>query len=224
MQFYQALTVLFKRELLLAFRQFNEVLNSLLFFILVCSLFPLAMTPEATTLIAIGPGIIWVAALLATLLSLNRLFRVDYLDGSLEQLLLSPHPLSGLVLAKIIAHWLLTGLPLVIIAPVFALLLHLPNEVMKPLWLSLLLGTPLLSLIGAFGAALTVNLRNAGLLLALLIFPLYVPILIFGAGAVTGALAGLGYAGQLAWLAALLIGGITLLPIATAAALRMSIT
>lgn len=224
MQFYQALIALFKRELLLAFRQLHDLLNSLLFFILVCSLFPLSMTPDINILIAIGPGIIWVAALLASLLSLNRLFRIDYLDGSLEQLLLSPYPLSGLVFAKIMAHWLLTGLPLVIIAPLFALSLHLPTEVIKPLCLSLLLGTPLLSLIGAFGAALTVNLRNAGLLLALLVFPLYVPVLIFGAGAITGTLAGLGYAGQLAWLGALLIGGMTLLPMATAAALRVSFT
>lgn len=222
MQSYQALIAIFTRELLLAFRQFHDLLNSLLFFILVCSLFPLSITPETATLVAIGPGIIWVAALLASLLSLNRLFRVDYLDGSLEQLLLSPYPLSGLVFTKIMAHWLLTGLPLVIIAPLFALLLHFPHETIKPLCLSLLLGTPLLSLIGAFGAALTVNLRNASLLLALLIFPLYVPVLIFGAGAVTGTLAGLGYAGQLAWLGALLIAGMTLLPIATASALRLS--
>jgi heme exporter protein B len=218
----RALNAVFKRELLVSFRHYHEVLNSLLFFILVCSLFPLAITPDPSILVAIGPGIIWVAALLASLLSLNRLFRTDYLDGSLEQLLLSPYPLHGLVLAKIAAHWLLTGLPLVIIAPLFALLLHLPNEVIKPLLISLLLGTPLLSLIGAFGSALTVTLRNAGLLLALLIFPLYIPVLIFGAGSLTGVLVGLGYLAQLTWLAALLVAGITLLPFAIAAALRIS--
>lgn len=218
----KALAGLFKRELLLTYRQLSEILNSLLFFILICSLFPLAITPEANILTTIGAGIMWVAALLATLLGLNRLFRADYLDGTLEQLLLSQHPLSLLVLIKVFAHWLVMGLPLVMLAPIFALQLHLPENIILPLVFSLLLGTPLLSLIGALGAALTVSVRNAELLLALLIFPLYIPVLIFGAGTVGGALAGIGYAGQLAWLAALLVLGITLLPFAISAALRIS--
>ena len=183
----KALAGIFKREFLLSYRQMSEVSYSLLFFMLICSLFPLAITPEPKVLIQIAPGILWVAALLATLLNLPRLFRADYLDGTLEQLLLSHHPLSLLILAKVMAHWLVTGLPLVLIAPILALLLHLPGLAFGPLVVSLLLGTPVLSLVGALGAALTVNVYNAGLLLALLIFPLYIPILIFGAGTIGGA-------------------------------------
>lgn len=218
----KALLALFRREALLACRQLSEMLNPLLFFILVCTLFPLAITPDEHILLTLAPGIIWVSALLANLLSLHRLFRLDYLDGSLIQLLMSPYPLSLLVLVKIVAHWLTTGLPLLIIAPLLALVFHLPGQAMIPLLAGLVLGTPLLMLIGALGSALTVGLQNAGLLLALLIFPLYVPVLIFGAGAVVGAVAGFGYAGQLAWLGALLVLGITLLPTAIAAALRIS--
>lgn len=218
-----ALIALFRRELLITYRHLGEVLNSWLFFILICSLFPLAITPDTKVLVNIAAGIIWVAALLATLLTVNRLFRADYLDGSLEQLLMSPYSLSMLVLVKIVAHWLITGLPLAVMAPLLGLLFHLPSEALWPLVFSLLLGTPILSLIAALGAALTVNIRNAGLLLALLIFPLYVPVLIFGAGAVTGAMSGLACAGQLAWLGALLVAGLTTLPIAIAATLRITV-
>lgn len=211
------------RDSLLAYRRGSETLNPLLFFIIVVTLFPLAVTPEIATLALIGPGIVWVAALLATLLSLPSLFHSDFDDGTLEQLLLSPYPLSMLVSAKILAHWLVTGLPLIIIAPLLALFLHLSVPAIGILMLSLLLGTPTLSLMGAIGAGLTVGLRHGGVLLALIILPLYVPILIFGAGAVINAMAGAPVQGQLAMLAAFLMLAITLAPLASAGALRVCV-
>jgi heme exporter protein B len=212
-----------QRELLLAYRQRGELLNPLIFFTMVITLFPLTLNPSPKLLQTLAPGIIWVAALLACLLSLDRLFQTDAQDGSLEQLLLSPHPLSVLVLTKVFAHWLVTGLPLVILALLLGVMLNLPSSGLNCLVASLALGTPLLSLIGAIGAAFTVRLRHGGMLLALLVLPLYIPILIFGASAVTMASVGLSVTGQLAWLGALLMLGLCLSPVTIAAALRVGI-
>lgn len=223
MRYWLVFRALVARDVLLAYRRRGETFNPLLFFILVVALFPLAVTPEMATLTVVGPGIIWVAALLATLLSLDNLFHSDFDDGALEQLLLSPYPLSMLVSAKILAHWLVTGLPLVIAAPLLALLLHLSTHAIEILLLSLLLGTPVLSLIGAIGAGLTVGLRHGGVLLALIILPLYVPVLIFGAGAVINAMTGAPVQGQLIMLAAFLVLAVTLAPLASAGALRVCV-
>ncbi len=211
-----------RRDLKLGIRKRTELLNPLLFFVLVVSLFPLGVGPGPKMLATIAPGIIWVAALLATLLSMERLFRSDFEDGALEQLLLSPHPLALLVLAKVLAHWLITGLPLILVAPLLGVLLHLPTEAIQTLPLTLLLGTPVLSLIGAIGVALTVALRRGGVLLTLLVLPLYVPVLIFGSAAVAAAADGLPISGQLALLGAMLALALTLSPFATAAGLRIS--
>lgn len=170
----------------------------------------------------IAPGVIWIAALLATLLSMERLFRSDFEDGALEHLLLSPHSLPLLVLAKVLAHWLVAGLPLILVAPFLGVLLHLPSEAIGVLPVALLLGTPVLSLIGAIGVGLTVGLRRGGVLLTLLILPLYVPVLIFGSSAVMAATSGLPTSGQLALLGAMLALALTLSPFATAAGLRIS--
>jgi heme exporter protein B len=195
----------------------------LLFFILVVSLFPLGIGPSPQLLATIAPGVIWVAALLATLLSMERLFRSDFEDGALEHLLLSPHSLPLLVLAKVSAHWLVTGLPLLLVSPLLGVLLQLPASAIRALPLTLLLGTPALSLIGAIGVALTVSLRRGGVLLTLLVLPLYVPVLIFGTAAVAAAGAGLPTTGQLALLGALLALALTLAPLATAAGLRIGV-
>ncbi len=180
------------RDLKLALRSRAELGVQLLFYVIVASLFPLATTPERNTLASIGPGVLWVAALLASLLSLPRLFAGDHADGTLEQIALSPYPLVALVAGKIIAHWLTTGLPVVLIAPLLGLQYALSGEALAVLVATLLIGTPILSLLGAIGAALTLGLRSSGSLLALLILPLYVPVLIFGAGAVDAARTGLG--------------------------------
>lgn len=219
----QAWLALLRRDLLLAFRFRGEIANPLIFFVLVASLFPLASGAESGVLRTLAPGVIWVAALLATLLSLDQLFRADYEDGSLEQLLLTPHPLSLLVLARIVAHWLVTGLPLLLIAPLLGVMLQLPPAAREALLLGLLLGTPVLSAVGAIGAALTVSLRRGGILLSLLILPLYIPVLIFAASAVDAAGAGLPVAGQMYLLAGLAVGALTLAPPAAAAALRISL-
>lgn len=211
-----------QRELRLSIRRRNDWLNPPLFFILVVTLFPLGVGPGPQTLALIAPGVIWVAALLATLLSLERLFRDDFDDGSLEQMLLSPHPLSLLVLAKLLAHWLVTGLPLVLISPLLGVLLHLPASGILALPLSLLIGTPALVLIGAIGVALTVSLRRGGILLTLLVLPLYIPVLIFGTAAVVAAAQELPIGGQLALLGALLTLALPLAPLAIAAGLRVS--
>ena len=213
---------LLQRDLQIAIRKRSELLNPILFFILVVSLFPLGIGPEPRLLGEIAPGIIWVAALLATLLSMERLFRSDFEDGALEHLLLSPHALSLLALAKVLAHWLVTGLPLILVSPLLGVLLHLPAEAIRVLPLTLLLGTPILSLLGAVGVALTVGLRRGGVLLTLLVLPLYVPVLIFGTAAVAAARAGLPVSGQLALLGAMLALALTLSPLATAAGLRIS--
>lgn len=218
-----AFFAIIRRDLLLALRRRAEMANPLLFFVLVVTLFPLAVGAQPNLLRAIAPGVIWVAALLAALLSLDSLFRSDFEDGSLEQMLLSPHSLSVLVLGKIIAHWLITGLPLLVIAPLLALFLGLPERAMGTLWLTLILATPLLSLIGAIGVALTVGLRRGGMLLSLLVLPLYIPALIFASNAVDRAASGLPVTAQLNILSAMLLLALVLTPLPTAAALKMSV-
>lgn len=210
------------RDLLLAARRRSDVLTALAFFIIVVSLFPLGLGPEPNLLRRIAPGIIWVAALLASMLSLVRLFAADYADGTLEQMLLSAAPLGVIVLGKVTAHWLVSGLPLVLIAPVLALQFDLPQESMGVLTLSLLAGTPVLSLIGAIGAGLTLGLRGGGVLLSLLVLPLYIPVLIIGTGAVDMAEAGLGGEAHFLLLAATVVVAGAVAPWAIAAALRIS--
>jgi heme exporter protein B len=219
----KAITCLLRRDLTIALRRSTDILTPLVFFIIVVSLFPLGLGPEPSVLRTIGPGVIWVAALLATMLSLNRLFANDFVDGTLEQMVLSPHPLTVLVLTKVTAHWALTGLPLVLISPLLALQMHLPPPAMGTLILSLLLGTPVLSLLGAVGAALTLGLRGGGVLVSLLVLPLYTPILIFGAGAVAGVMAGIDIEAHFSLLGAFLALAVTFAPWAAAAALRVSL-
>ncbi|MBC2729580.1 MAG: heme exporter protein CcmB [Thiobacillus sp.] len=211
------------RDVLLAMRRRADVATTLFFFVIVASLFPLGVGPEPKLLRAMAPGILWVAALLASMLSLGRLFDADYADGSLEQLMLAPEPLALVVIGKVMAHWLISGLPLVLIAPVIALQFDLPADSLGTLLLALLLGTPLLSLIGAIGAALTVGVRGGGVLVSLLVLPLYVPVLVFGAGAVDASATGMDASGHLSILGALLLLGMVLAPWATAAALRISL-
>ncbi|HKO88142.1 MAG TPA: heme exporter protein CcmB [Burkholderiales bacterium] len=218
-----SIQALARRDLLLAFRQRADVLTTLLFFVLVCSLFPLGVGADPRLLQDIGPGVMWVAALLAAMLALNRLFAIDHADGSLEQILLAPQPLSVLVMAKIAAHWLSTGLPLVLIAPLLGLQYGLPAEALWVLTVSLLLGTPVLSLVGAIGASLTLGLRGGGALVSLLVLPLYVPVLIFGASAVEASASGLAYDAQLSLLGAFLLFALVFSPWATAAALKISL-
>jgi len=211
------------RDLLLVMRQRSDLVTNLFFFVIVVSLFPLGVGPESTILTIIAPGVVWVAALLASMLSLGRLFANDYADGTLEQLLVSPHPLSLLVLGKVLAHWLTTGVPLVCVAPLLGMQFGLPVEGLTVLMVSLLLGTPVLSLIGAIGAALTLGVRGGGVLVSLLVLPLYIPVLIFGAGAVDATLSGLGGEAHLSLLAAILVLSACFTPWATAAALRISL-
>ena len=213
-----------KRDLLLAFRHRGELANPLLFFLMIVTLFPLGVSPEVVLLRKIAPGVIWIAALLAALFSLESLFRSDFEDGALEQMLLSPQPLAVLVLAKVLAHWLVSGLPMLLMAPLLGLLLAMPDPAIAALELTLAIGTPLLSLIGAIGVALTVGLRRGGVLLTLLIMPLYIPVLIFATNAVTAAAAGMPIAGQIYFLASLLVLALTLAPLAIAAALRISVS
>ncbi len=218
--FFQVL----KRDLILAFRHRGEIANPLLFFVIVVTLFPLGVGPAPSVLEIIAPGIIWVAALLSAMLSLDGMFRSDFEDGSLEQITLSHHPLSVLVLAKILAHWLITGLPLLFVAPLLGVLLYLPTEAMVTLVATLALGTPILSLVGAIGMGLTVGLKRGGVLLSLLVLPLYIPVLIFGSMAVNEAAAGLPVDGYLYILGALLMLTLALSPMATAASTRISIS
>lgn len=207
----------------MALRRRSDTLTPLVFFIMVTSLFPLAVGPEPDTLRIIAPGVIWVAALLAALLSLDHLFLSDYRDGTLEQLILAPFPLMLIVVAKTASHWLLTGVPLILMAPIIALQFDLPRDSIVILVLSLLLGTPVLSLIGATGAALTLGLRRSGVLIALLVLPLTIPLLVFGAGAVEASIGGLRANAHLSLLGALLIIAGLFAPWATAAALRISL-
>lgn len=224
MSWARAFIALARRDLTVAFRRRAEMANPLLFFVLVVTLFPLGVGAEANLLAKIAPGVVWVAALLAALLSLDGIFRPDFEDGTLEQLVLSAHPVPILVLAKVTAHWLITGLPLLLAAPLLALFLGLPEAAMGALLASLLLGTPVLSLVGSIGVALTVGLRKGGMILSLLVLPLYVPVLIFGASAVNTASMSLPIAAQLYIMAAFLTLAATLAPIATGAALKVSLS
>ena len=211
------------RDLKLALRSRAELGVQLLFYVIVVSLFPLATTPERNLLATMGPGVLWVAALLASLLSLPRLFAADHADGTLEQIALSPYPLEALVSGKILAHWLTTGLPVALMAPLLGLQYYMDGESLAVLMAALLIGTPILSLLGAIGAALTLGLRAGGSLLALLILPLYVPVLIFGAGAVDAARAGLGVTANLSLLGAGLLLAVVAAPFAAAAAVRIAL-
>lgn len=212
-----------KRDLRLAVRSRTELGVQLLFYVIVVSLFPLATTPERTLLATMGPSVLWVAALLASLLSMHRLFATDHADGALEQIALSPYPLPALVSGKIIAHWLTTGLPVVVLTPLAGLQYHLEGEGLAVLVAGLLIGTPILSLLGAIGAALTLGLRGGGGLLALLVLPLCVPVLIFGAGAVDAVHAGLGAGANLSLLGAGLAFAIVGAPFVAAAAVRIAL-
>jgi len=218
----KAFYYLLLRDMRLALRSRHELANPLIFFVLVVTLFPLAVMPTTERLQEMAPGVIWVAALLSVLLSLDRLFKQDYEDGSLDQLMLSPNPLVILVLAKVAAHWLMTGLPLVIIAPLLGVFMQLQSESVIVLIWSLLLGTPVLSLIGAIGVSLTVAVNRGGVLLSLIVLPLYIPVLIFGANAIDVAGDGMSVRGQLFFLGAVLVLAISLAPLATAIALRIT--
>jgi len=213
-----------KKDLQLAFRQRAEIVNPLLFFLIVITLFPLAIGPEPGLLARMAPGIIWVAALLSTMLGLDKIFRDDYHDGSLEQLIASSYPLPLTVLAKVCAHWVITGLPLVLMTPVFALLLNLDSQSLVATVLTLLLGTPLLSFIGAIGAGLTVGLQKGGILMSLLVLPLYIPVLIFATSAIDTSSMSLDYSGQLAILGAMLVVAIMSAAIAISSALKVSVS
>lgn len=212
-----------KRDLLLAVRRQADVLTTLFFFIIVVSLFPLSVGPEMNMLRTMAPGVVWVAALLASMLSLGRMFSNDYLDGTLEQMLLSPQSLSLLVLGKASAHWLVTGVPLVLMAPILGIQYDLPGEALLVLTAALLLGTPVLSLIGAIGAALTLGLRGGGVLVSLLVLPLYIPVLIFGAGAVEANMSGMEFDAHLSLIGAFLLVSGVFAPWAAASALRVSL-
>ncbi len=218
-----AFLTLVARDLRLAFRQGGDAAMVIAFFVLTVVLFPFGVGPEPELLQRIAPGIVWVTALLAALLSLERLFQADYEDGSLEALALLPLPLEAQVLAKCLAHWLVTGLPLIIVAPLLGLLMHLDSAGYWPLILSMALGTPILSLIGAIGAALSLGARRGGVLLSLLVLPLYIPVLIFGVAAVESEIAGFGARPHLLLLAALLVLAAGLVPFAAAAALRLAL-
>ncbi len=218
----QAFSFLLKRDLIIAFRNRSEFFNPILFFIMVITLFPLAVGTDTVLLARIASGIIWVAALLSSMLSLDSMFRSDFEDGTLEQLVLSAHPISILVLAKVCSHWLVTGLPLLLISPLLAMMLGMPNDAMGIMLLTILLGTPVLSLIGAIGVALTIGLKKGGIILSLLVLPLYVPVLIFAASAIDVTVGGFDASAQISMLLAFLFLAISLSPLATAAALKMS--
>ncbi len=216
------LTLVIRRDLVLAMRRRSDVLTTLIFFVMVVSLFPLGVGPELDMLRQMAPGVVWVAALLASMLSLGRMFSADYLDGTLEQMMLVPQSLSMLVLGKILAHWMVSGLPLVLMAPVLGLQFDMSAEALWVLILGLLLGTPILSMIGAVGAALTLGLRGGGVLVSLLVLPLCIPVLIFGAGAVEAVASGMNVAAHLSLLGALLLLALVFTPWVTAQALRIS--
>ncbi|BBJ24215.1 heme exporter protein B [Candidatus Nitrotoga sp. AM1P] len=217
------LSLVIRRDLVLAMRRRADVLTTLIFFVIVVSLFPLGVGPEMDMLRKMAPGVVWVAALLASMLSLGRMFSADYLDGTLEQMMLVPQSLSVLVLAKILAHWMVSGLPLVIMAPVLGLQFDMPAQALWVLIAALLLGTPILSMIGAVGAALTLGLRGGGALVSLLVLPLCIPVLIFGAGAVEAVVSGTSVGSHLSLLGALLVMALVFTPWVTALALRISV-
>lgn len=215
---------LLKRDLLLAMRRRSDIFTVLFFFIIVVSIFPLGISFEQAVLQKIAPGVVWVAALLASTLALERIFANDYADGTLEQMLLTPQPLSVLVFAKTLAHWLLTGLPLVLIAPLAGLQYHLSASTIGTMMLVLLIGTPILSMVGAIGAALTLGLRGGGILISLLVLPLYIPVLVYGAGAIEAAMQGdVSLQPYYLLLSAFLLLALVFTPWATAASLRISV-
>lgn len=219
----KAFRAILARDLRLALRQGMDSVMVLAFFVIAVVLFPLGVGPEPNILARMAPGVIWVAALLSVLLSLDRLFQADFEDGSLEQMALGPAPLEVVVLAKVLAHWLVTGLPLIIAAPILAILLNMPTDGFGLLVLALLLGTPVLNLIGALGAALVLGARRGGVLLALLILPLFIPVLIFGVGGIEAAIGGFAARAPLMLLGAMLAGALALCPWGAAAALRQAI-
>ena len=219
---FALLILVVRRDLVLAMRRRADVLTTLFFFVMVVSLFPLGVGPEMDMLRKMAPGVLWVAALLASMLSLGRLFSADYLDGTLEQMMLAPQSLSVLVLGKMIAHWMVSGLPLVLMTPVLGLQFDMSVQAIGVLMLSLMLGTPILSMVGAIGAALTLGLRGGGVLLSLLVLPLCIPVLIFGTGAVQAVSSGLNVSPHLSLMGALLVLALTFTPWVTAQALRIS--
>jgi len=219
-----AFAALLRRDFLLAYRRRAELLQPLVFLLVVTTLFPLGVGPSPQLLANIAPGVIWIAALLASVLSLDSLFRSDFEDGTLEQMVLSGQSLALIALARTVAHWLVAGLPIVLLSPLLAMWMNLPDEGVPVLIKSLAIGTPVLSLIGAIGGALTVSLKRGGQLLSLLVFPLYIPLLILATSAVSAAVADLPYTGQLGLMLSGLIGALTLAPFATAAALKLSLT
>lgn len=220
----RALLTIIQRDLLVAFRRRAELMNPILFYVIVVTLFPLGVSPDKNFLSQLAPGVVWVAALLAALISMESIFRQDFDDGSIEQLFLSQHPPTLLIFGKVIAHWLITGLPMLVIVPIMALLLYIPSQAIPTLFVTVLLGTPILSLIGAIGVALTAGLRGGGVLLGLLVLPLYIPVLIFASGAVSAAIDGLASSGQLAMLGAGLILALILAPLAISASLKISMS
>ena len=220
----KAFSVILWRDLMLSMRHPSEIINPLLFFIMVIILYPFAVGSDAQLLMEISTGVVWVAALLASMLSLDAIFKEDFADGTLEEMILSAHSTSILVLAKVLAHWLLTALPLIILSPILALMLGMKESGIMILILTLLIGTPVLSLIGAIGVALTVSLRGGGVILSLLILPLYIPVLIFGSGAVNNAMLGLDVLGQIYMMAGLFVLALFFAPLAIAAALKVSLS
>lgn len=219
---FSLLMLVIRRDLVLAMRRRADVLTTLIFFVMVVSLFPLGVGPEMGMLRKMAPGVLWVAALLASMLSLGRLFSADYLDGTLEQMLLAPQSLSVLVLGKMASHWMVSGLPLVLMTPVLGLQFDMSIQAIGVLMLGLLLGTPILSMVGAIGAALTLGLRGGGVLLSLLVLPLCIPVLIFGTGAVEAVTSGLSVSSHLSLMGALLVLALVFTPWVTAQALRIS--
>lgn len=219
-----AFTALLRRDFLLTYRRRAELLQPLAFLLVVITLFPLGVGPSPQLLATIAPGVIWIAALLAAVLSLDNLFRSDFEDGTLEQMVLSGQPLALIALTRIVSHWLVTGLPIVLMSPLLAMWMNLPDEGVPILVKSLLIGTPVLSLIGAIGAALIVSLKRGGQLLSLLVFPLFVPLLIIATNAVASAVAGLPFQGQLGLMLAGMVAALTLAPFATAVALKLSLS
>ena len=219
---FRLLSLIIRRDLVLAMRRRSDVLTTLIFFVMVVSLFPMGVGPELDMLRKMASGVVWVAALLASMLSLGRMFSADYLDGTLEQMLLVPQSLSMLVLGKILAHWMVSGLPLVLMAPILGLQFDMSAEALWVLRAGLLLGTPILSMVGAVGAALTLGLRGGGVLVSLLVLPLCIPVLIFGAGAVEAAVTGTSVASNMSLLGAILVLALVSTPWVTAQALRIS--
>jgi len=218
-----AIIATLRRDLLIAYKRKNDLFNPFMFFVLVATLFPIGISPEPEALGEISAGVLWISALLASLLAMDNLFRADFEDGSLELLMLSPHPLYFLVLAKNIAHWLVSGLPIVLVSPLIAYMLNFPEGAYSTLVLTLLLGTPVLSLLGSIGVALTVGLGSRGLILAVITLPMSVPVLIAGTLTVSQTLEGASLSGYLAIMGAMLIAALTLAPLASAAALRISV-